>query len=154
MMVGLETLDLAKLFQANSLSASIGPALHLPIFNTRTLQAKLALREADYAAAVAAYNRSILEAARQAADAYALIASLDQRSQAQQQALRETEHTRALATQRQQLGLASPLDALEADSAVLRQRMNEIEIQAARLRAHATLYKALGGTPTLEDSAP
>ena len=154
MMVGLETLDLAKLFQANSVSASIGPALHLPIFNTRTLQAKLALREADYAAAVAAYNRSILEAARQSADAYALIASLAQRSQAQQQALRETEHTRALATQRQTLGLASPLDALEADSAVLGQRMNDIEIQAARLRAHVALFKALGGNVTLEDPAP
>jgi multidrug efflux system outer membrane protein len=154
MMVGLETLDLGKLLQAGSLSASIGPALHLPIFNSRTLKAKLVMREADYAATVAAYNRTILEAARQAADAYALIASLERRSQAQQQALKETEQTRALATQRHQLGLASPLDALEADSAVLGQRMNDIEIQAARLRARVALFKALGGDATLKDPAP
>ena len=154
MMVGLETLDLAKLFQANSLSASIGPALHLPIFNGRTLRAKLGMREADYAAAVAAYNRTILDAARQAADAYALIASLEHRSQAQRLALQETEQTRALARQRQTLGLASPLDALEADSAVLGQRMNDIEIQAARLRARVALFKALGGDATLKDPAP
>jgi len=154
MMVGLETLDLAKLFQANSLSASIGPALHLPIFNTRTLQAKLAVREADYAASVAAYNRTILEAARQAADAYALISSLDRRSQAQRQALQETERTRALVEQRRTLGLTSPLDAFEADSSVLGQRMNDIEIQAARLRAHVALFKALGGNATIEDPAP
>ena len=154
MMVGLETLDLGKLFQANSLSASIGPALHLPIFNGRTLRAKLGMREADYAAAVAAYNRTILDAARQAADAYALIASLEQRSQSQRRSLQETERTRALARQRLTLGLASPLDALEADSAVLGQRMNDIEIQAARLRARVALFKALGGDATLKDPAP
>ncbi len=154
MMVGLETLDLAKLFQANSLSASIGPALHLPIFNARTLRAKLGMREADYAAAVAAYNGTILEAACQAADAYALIASLDHRSQAQQQALQETERTRALAEQRNTLGLAGPLDALEADSAMLGQRMTNIEIRAARLRARVALFKALGGDTPLKDPAP
>ncbi len=103
------------------------------------------MREADYAASVAAYNHAILEAARQAADAYALIMSLEHRSQAQQQALQETERTRSLAEQRQQIGLASPLDTLEADSAVLAQRMNDIEIQAARLRARVALLKALGG---------
>ncbi len=154
MMVGLETLDLGKLFQANSLSASIGPALHLPIFNARTLRAKLGMREADYAAAVAAYNGTLLDAARQAADAYALIASLDRRSRAQRLALQETEQTRALAEQRNTLGLAGPLDALEADSAVLGQRMTGIEIQAARLRARVALFKALGGDTPLKDPAP
>lgn len=154
MMVGLETLDLGKLFQAGSLSASIGPALHLPIFNGQTLRAKLGMREADYAAAVAAYNRAVLDAARQAADAYALVASLEQRIQAQRQALQETERTRALAEQRSSLGLASPLDALQADSAVLGQRMNDVEIRAARLRARVALFKALGGDITLEDPAP
>ncbi len=154
MMVGLETLDLGKLFQANSLSASIGPALHLPIFNRQTLSAKLGMREADYAASVAAYNRAILEAARQAADAYALIASLEHRSQAQQQALLETEKARSLAAQRQQFGLASPLDTLEADSALLDQRMQDIEIRAARLRARVALFKALGSDALNKDPAP
>ncbi|HYP67838.1 MAG TPA: efflux transporter outer membrane subunit, partial [Thiobacillaceae bacterium] len=72
LMVGLETLKLGKLFQAASLSDSFGPALHLPIFNTQTLRAKLGMREADYASAVAAYNRTILDAARQSADACSL----------------------------------------------------------------------------------
>jgi NodT family efflux transporter outer membrane factor (OMF) lipoprotein len=152
LMVGLQTLDLGTLFRADSLSASVGPALHLPIFNGQTLRAKLGMREADYAAAVAAYNRTILEAARQAADAYALVTSLDQRSQAQQRALQETEQTRTLAEHRQKLGLDGPLQALEANSAVLGQRMHEIEIQSARLRARVALFKALGGD--IKDPAP
>jgi len=154
MMLGLETLELAKLFQAGSLSASIGPALHLPIFNTGNLQTKLALREADYAAAVAAYNRTILEAARQAADAYALIVNLEQRHQTQQQALRQTEQARALVAQRRTLGLAGRFDSLEADAAVLGQHLDEIEIRAARLRARVALFKALGGDALTQELAP
>lgn len=154
MMLGLETLDLAKLFQGGSLSASIGPALHLPLFNTGTLRAKLALREADYAAAVAAYNGAILEAARQAADAYTLIVKLEQRSRAQQQALRQTGHTRALVVQRRTLGLAGRFDSLEADAAVLGQQLDEIALQGARLRARVALFKALGGDALARERAP
>lgn len=152
LMIGLETLDLGKLLRAGSVSATVGPALHLPIFNTSTLRAKLGLREADYAEAVAAYNRAVQEAARQSADAYALVVSLDRRGAAQQRAMAEGERTRSLAEQRQGLGLAGPLDALEADSAVLDQRMADTEIQAARLRARVALLKAVGGRN--EDSQP
>jgi multidrug efflux system outer membrane protein len=151
LMVGLETLDLGKLLRAGSISATAGPAIHLPIFNTSTLRAKLGLREADYAAAVAAYNGAILDAARQSADAYALVASLERRGKAQGEALKETERMRALAEQRDRLGLAGPLDTLEADSAVLGQSMNEIAIQAARLRARVALFEALGGDATTKD---
>ncbi len=154
LMVGLETLDLDRLFRAGSISASVGPALHLPLFNTSTLRVKLGMKEADYASAVAAYNRAILEAARQSADSYALVASLERRSQSQQQALKETEQTLALTEQRQKLGLAAPLDALEADSAVLGQRMNDIEIRTARLRARVALFKALGGDSIIKDPTP
>lgn len=145
LMIGLQTLDLAKLFRAGSLTGSVGPALHLPLFNGRTLRATLRMREADYAAAAAAYNGAILEAARQAADAYALTTSLERRSQTLGQALRETEQTRNLVRQRRRIGLAAPLDSLEADGAVLDQRMNDIDLQAARLRARVALYRALGG---------
>jgi NodT family efflux transporter outer membrane factor (OMF) lipoprotein len=154
LMVGLETLELGKLLQGGSLSASLGPALHLPLFNTQTLRAKLGMREADYAASVAAYNRTVQEDARQAADAYALNSTLEQRSRAQGQALQELEQTRDLAQRRRDLGLAGALAALEADDAVLGQRIQNSEIQAARLRARVALFKALGGNPTDEDQTP
>ncbi|WP_165873476.1 efflux transporter outer membrane subunit [Parasulfuritortus cantonensis] len=152
LMVGLDTLELGKLLRAGSLTAAAGPALHLPIFNTATLRARLGLREADYAGAVAAYNHAVQEAARQGADAYALIASLERRAAAQDQAMQEAVRTRTLVGQRRDAGLAGPLDALEADAAVLGERLNDSEIQAARLRARVALYQALGGD--LEDATP
>jgi NodT family efflux transporter outer membrane factor (OMF) lipoprotein len=151
MAIGLESLDLAKLLEAGSVMGSIGPALHLPLFNSQTLQARLGQREADYAAAVAAYNKAILDAARQSADAYALAASLERRNASQQAALKETEQIHTLAVRREKLGLTGPLDALETESTLIGQRMNNIETQAARLRARVALFRAIGGDTTSKD---
>lgn len=151
LMVGVESLDLARLFDAGSVVGAAGLALHLPLFNSGTLQARLGLREAEYRSAVAAYNRAILDAARQSADAYALAASLEERSRSQRSALSETEQIHALAAKRVVLGLSSSLDEIEARSNLLLQRMNDTETQAARLRAHVALVRAIGGDANLED---
>ncbi|MGO9445865.1 MAG: efflux transporter outer membrane subunit [Thiobacillaceae bacterium] len=143
--IGLETLDLETLLNRSSLMFTVGPALHLPLFNTRTLQARLGIREADISAAVGVYNHTILEAARQVADRYAVNASLDQREASQQQALNEAEQVRALVDRRLELGLVRPLDALQADSAVLEQQLNATQLLASQLRARVALAEALGG---------
>ncbi len=147
LMLGLETLDLGKLLQAGSVSASLGPAIHLPLFTSHTLGARLKQREADYAAAVAAYNRVVVDAAGEAADGYALLASLEQRAGALQHATANARATLVLAQKRDQLGLATPLDALEADAAVLERQLGESELRAARLRARVRLFQTLGGAP-------
>ena len=144
--IGLESLDLGKLLRAGSLTLAVGPAIHLPLLNTHTLQARLGIREADFSAAVGEYNHTILEAARQVADRYALNASLDQRAQAQRAALGELSATRALADKRLALGLTRPLDVLEAELAVLEQQINTTQVRAAQLRARVALAEALGGS--------
>lgn len=55
LMLGFESLELDKLLNAGSLVAGLGAAVHLPIFNGRTLRARLGVREAEYAQAVALY---------------------------------------------------------------------------------------------------
>lgn len=146
LLAGLDTLELSRLFDTASMTGGLGVAIHLPLFNSRTLQAQLGLREADYAAAVASYNRAILEAARQAADAFSLTVNLDQRQEAQARTLAETERLQRLAADRQSLGLSSPLDTLRAEAATLGQRMMTTELQTTRLRARVALFRALGGT--------
>lgn len=152
LMAGVESLDLGTLFRAGSIVGIVGPALHLPLFNGRTLEARLGLREAEYAGAVAAYNHAILAAAQQGADAHALVASLDQRGALQHAALLETEQIRLLATRRQALGLAAPLEALDAEATLLDQRMSATETQGARLRARVALFHAIGGDTSLGDA--
>jgi outer membrane protein, multidrug efflux system len=144
--IGLETLDLETLLKRSSLTFAVGPALHLPLFNAHTLQARLGIREADFSAAVGAYNHTILEAARQVADRYAVNASLDARDAAQRQALNEAKQTRTVVDKRLELGLARPLDALEADVAVLELELSATQLRASQLRARVALAEALGGT--------
>ena len=149
LVVGLETLDLSRLLQAGSLSSSIGPAVHLPLFNVSTLTVRLKQRETEYAAAVAAYNRAVLDAAREVADAYALLGNLAQRAQAQARATQAARNALSLARQRHELGLSTPLDALVAEATLLQRQDSETEIHATRLRACVSLFKALG-TPIKE----
>ena len=153
-MVGLETLRLDTLFHAGALSASIGPSVHLPIFNTRTLRAKLGMQEADYAATVTEYNHAVLEAARQVVDAYALVLSLNQRYQARQQTLQNAQQARDLAQQRQRLGLNGLIETLEKDDLVRDQQMQNIAMQADHLRARVALFAALGGDATAQEKTP
>lgn len=145
LMLGLETLDLGKLLQAGSITTAFGPAVHLPLFNTASLTTRLNQREADYTAAVAAYNQAVLKAANEVVDRYALLASLEQRALALARATRQAEQLLDLARRRQQIGLAAPLDVLEAEASVLVRRQGENEIQATRLRARVRLFQALGG---------
>lgn len=151
LMAGTESLDLGRLLDAGSVVGTLGLALHLPLFNTATLQARLGMREAEYRAAVATYNQAILDAARQSAEAYALVVSLEQRSRSQRSALTEAEQMHALAEQRAVLGLSSSLASLEAESVLLLQRISDSETRAARLRAHVALFRAIGGDTNLED---
>lgn len=145
LMAGLDSVDLAQFIDSQSIMGAVGVTVHLPLFNTSHLRARLGIREAEYSHAVSVYNRAVLDGARQSADAYALIASLEQRSQSQRSALNETEKIRDLAKKREEFGLAGPLDTLEAESALLGQRLRETETQAARLRARVALFRAIGG---------
>jgi NodT family efflux transporter outer membrane factor (OMF) lipoprotein len=143
--IGLDSLDLGKLLRSGSLAFSAGPALHLPLFTTHTLQARLGMREAEVDAVIGEYNHSILEAARQVVDGYALNTSLDQRLEARSRALANMKDLAVLTDQRRDFGLTRPLDAVEAELGVLKQQSDLSRVHTAQLRARVALAVALGG---------
>jgi outer membrane protein, multidrug efflux system len=145
LLAGLQSIEFAKWLERGSFNGSFGAAIHIPLFNTRTLQAKLGLAEAAYAAAVADYNRTVLDATRQAADNYALSVSLAQRVTLLGDALASAERAASLAETRKQRGLSSQLELLDNRIAVLAIRQADVQLRAARLRATVALAQALGG---------
>ncbi len=144
-LIGLQSIEWGKWLRRDSLNGGVGPAIHIPLFNTATLQARLGAREAQYAAAVDDYNRTVVEAARQVADGYALAASLSRRAAAQGEALAAAERTAALARTRRDSGLASRLELLSGEINVLVARQADSQLRASRLRATVALAQALGG---------
>ncbi len=145
LLVGLESIDASKWLTPSSRMGSVGPAIHLPLLNVQTLRARLGQSQADYRAAVASYDATLLQAARQAVDSYALASSLDQRSKMQQAAMDEAEKTRAVQALRLQKGLIAETQLLDAEQAALSQQQQLVTTRTARMRAQVALMQAVGG---------
>src|SRR5690606_24552047 len=77
-----------------------GPALILPIFDGGGLRSQLAKSNADYDLAVAAYDRPLVDALRQVADALQAMRSLDARIAAATQARDAAQSAWRIATDR------------------------------------------------------
>ena len=143
--VGLNALGLDRLLLAGSRQVSAGLALRLPLFDGAYLRARLGARSAEADAAVAAYNAAVLDAAREVADAGALLRSLQRQQGLQAEAADAAEGAWRLATQRHEAGLSSYLSVLAAESAVLVQRSGAAELKARTLDTQLALVRALGG---------
>jgi outer membrane protein TolC len=87
----------------------------------------------------------VLDAAREVADAGALLRSLQRQQGLQTEAANAAEGAWRLATQRHEAGLSSYLSVLAAESAVLAQRSGAVELKARTLDTQVALMRALGG---------
>ncbi|WP_173062340.1 efflux transporter outer membrane subunit [Sulfurimicrobium lacus] len=145
LLLGLQSIDLGNWLTAKSWYGSFGPAVHIPLFNVRTLRTNLGMREAEYAAAAAQYNLALIVAASQVADALARVSALDARERLQLSATVSAERAQHLQAQRFASGLSDRLPLLDGEIAALAQHARESKLQADRKRAMAALFVALGG---------
>ena len=142
---GLSSIGLDNLVEAGSRHAGVGPAIHLPILDAGLLRANLRGKTADLDSAVAAYNGAVLNAVRDAADQVHALQSLTRQRAEQAQAQRAAEEAYGFARQRYGAGLSGYLTLLNAESAVLAQRRQAVDLQARTMAAQAGLIQALGG---------
>ena len=142
---GLSSIGLGKLVEAGSRQYGVGPAIHLPIFDSGSLRANLTARTTDVDAAVAAYNGAVVEAVRETADQLSSLQSLARQRAEQSQAQAAAESAYDLAQQRYGAGLSGYLSLLNAESAVLAQRRQAVDLQARALSAQVGLIRAVGG---------
>jgi NodT family efflux transporter outer membrane factor (OMF) lipoprotein len=145
LLLGLQSLDLSDWLKAKSWYASFGPAVHIPLFNVRTLRTNLGMREAEYVGAAAQYNQTLIMAASQVADALARVSSLNARERLQHTATVSAERSQHLQAERFKSGLSDRLPVLDGEIAALEQHARESKLQADRKRAMAALFVALGG---------
>jgi NodT family efflux transporter outer membrane factor (OMF) lipoprotein len=142
---GVVALGLDDLLQADSRQWSVGPAVHLPIFDAGRLKAEYRRAGADLDAAVAAYNESVLRAVREAVDQSSRLRSYATQLAAQQRALEAAEQAYELAAQRYGAGISSQVTALNAETQLLAARRQRIQLLADRTSARIALLVALGG---------
>jgi outer membrane protein TolC len=150
---GLSSIGLDRLVKAASEQYGAGPALSLPIFDAGRLRAQLRGKAAEVDAAIESYNGVVIDAVHEVADQIGSLRSLQQQQQEQARAQAAAESAHELAQQRFRAGLGSYLGVLGAETGVLAQRRQAVELQARVLDTQISLIRALGGGYTSDDSS-
>lgn len=143
--VGLQSLGVRNLTEAGSQVGSAGPAVSLPIFNTRRLQGALRGARAEYDAAVAIYDATLSQALREVADAATSRKALDGELEASRAAVTAAAEAHQIVRKRYEGALATYLDVLEAEDELISARRAEAELETRALILDVSLVRALGG---------
>ena len=143
--IGRQSLGLDNFAKSGSGIGSFGPAISLPIFDGGRLRGQLRGTEADYAEAVANYDRTVVQALQDVADAAtsqkllgAQIARTDESVDAAREAWR-------IQGNRYSGGLATYLDVLSAEETLLSSLRTQTDLHARSFALDVALVRALGG---------
>ena len=143
--IGLQALPSNLLFDKDSPYGNFGPAFTLPIFDAGANEAGYRGARGAYAEAVATYNKTVINAFREVADAVSnQKASANQLGEARE-ALRASEDAYGVAQQRYGAGLVRNLDVLTAEGQVLTARRRVADLEATAFSLDVALIRALGG---------
>lgn len=143
--IGSLSLGINKLGDANSSFGSVGPAISLPIFNTNRLQGQLRIAHADYDAAVSIYNATLSNALRDVADAVLSRKALDGQLISLRASVTAAEEAHRIVSTRYKGELATYLDVLTAEDALLSARRSLADLESRALILDVALVRSLGG---------
>lgn len=151
---GFSSIGLDRLLSAGSEQWGLGPALRLPLFDGGRLRANLRGKTADLDAAIESYNAAVIEAVREVADQLASTQAIQRQLLEQRSALAFAENAYEIAVQRYDAGLGNYLSVLIAETAVLNQRRQGVDLAARALDTQVALIRALGGGYRTDFSVP
>jgi outer membrane protein TolC len=141
----LSSLGLDRLFKSGSEQWGVGPAIHLPIFDSGRIRANLRGKSADFDVAVETYNAAVIDAVRDVADQISSLQSIARQQTEQVQAQAAAESAYDFAVQRYKAGLGTYLTVLNAEASVLAQRRSATDLKARALDTQVALIRSLGG---------
>ncbi|MBU1440953.1 MAG: efflux transporter outer membrane subunit [Gammaproteobacteria bacterium] len=142
---GLSSIGFDNLIKSGSQQWGVGPAIRLPIFEGGRLRANLRGKNADLDAAIESYNVTVIDALRDVADQVSSVQSVARQQVEQRDAQNAAEAAYDIARQRYGAGLGNYLNVLTAETAVLVQRREAVDLAARALDVQVGLARALGG---------
>lgn len=144
-LLGLNSLGLASLFKAGSLTYAAGPVLSLPIFDHGALKGKFDASAAAYDAAVFAYNQAILNAAKEVATNLANLENTKSELEAQSFTLEDRAAIADVAIAEYSSGISDKLPYLEAQIGQKNAYRQYLQAQLKWLYAITDMATALDG---------
>jgi len=137
--------NVLSFLNGQKLNVGLGAALSLPIFDGGRLRARLGAASAEYDAAVAEYNETLVRALQSISDELIRRRSLEAQQALAQQSLQAAQKIHDDAEKAFRGGLTDYFNVLEAQVRLSQTRLIEQRVLAARLLAYAGLNIALGG---------
>ncbi len=144
-MAGLSSIDLDKLGDAGSRVFGFGPAIHLPLFALGRLDAQYGATQAQLAAAAAAYDASVVDAARDVATQALNLKQIGARRSEREHQIEAARQLELSAEARVRRGVADDRSRLAARAEILQQQDAAVALDASAVSAEIALTKALGG---------
>jgi NodT family efflux transporter outer membrane factor (OMF) lipoprotein len=144
-LVGLQALGFGNVLKQGSLFGNTGPAVTLPLFDSGARAGDLRVARGEYDAAVADYDRTLVTALEDVANAIASRNSLAVQQQSSRASLADSEEAYRIARLRYRGGLSTYLDVLSAEQAVVVARRRDADLSARSFTLDVALVRALGG---------
>lgn len=143
--IGYQAFGLNNLTRSGNDAGSIGPAIYLPLFTGGRLSGQLTSAEANYEESVANYNATLTQALHDVADVVTSSKALKARLAKTEEAYQAAKAAHQIADNRYRGGLATYLDVLTAEDAMLNTQRALVNLQARSFSLDVSLIHALGG---------
>ncbi len=143
--IGYQAFGLNNLTRTGNDAGSIGPAIYLPLFTGGRLSGQLTSAEATYEEAVANYNSTVTQALHDVADVMTSSKALKARLEKTEEAYQDAKAAYQIADNRYRGGLATYLDVLTAEDAMLNTQRALVNLQSRSFSLDVSLIHALGG---------
>ncbi|MBI4828044.1 MAG: efflux transporter outer membrane subunit [Nitrospinae bacterium] len=144
-MAGLQSLELETLFEGANTMYTIGPSVRLPLFEGGRLKANLGARHAERDLAVEAYNKVLIEAAKEVADALSGARALEAVYSLSRRDAELARDAGEVTLARARRGVEAPLAAVNARMALIGAEARRAAAEGERDQARLALIRALGG---------
>jgi len=142
---GLQSLEFDKLFNANSLFASLVGGLTQPIFNSRKIKTQHEVAQAQQEQARLSFKQSILNASKEVSDAMYSYQNAIDKIDIKQKEFDAYDLATNYSDELLKNGLANYLEVLSSRENALNSRLDLINAKNNKLQSIVDLYTALGG---------
>jgi NodT family efflux transporter outer membrane factor (OMF) lipoprotein len=143
--IGVQSFGVDMLRESGSDIGGVGPAVTLPIFNGGRLRAQLRGAEAEYAEAVANYDKALVQALQEVADAAVSQRALGAQLERIDLAVEAAREAWRVQNDRYNGGLATYLDVLTAEDYLLGNLRTQSDLRSRSMSLDVALNRALGG---------
>lgn len=142
---GLQASSIANWFSWPSRVWAVGPQMSQTIFDAGRRRAVSESATANYDGTVAAYRQTTLTAFQEVEDNLAALRILQREAREQQETTASAQESLQLFANRYQGGVDNYLQVITAQTVLLMNQRNDIDIKRRRMDASVLLVKAIGG---------